>query len=169
LDHQDDASSHNSHAPGLVRQLGLVDCISIIMGIMIGSGIFLMAGSIARQLDSLVAVVCVWALGGLLSLAGALSLSELGSRIPFDWGLYVYLTEAYGAPTGFLYGWSAILIYVGSIVTLAAAVGFYIAPYFNLTPHGEKLAQISSIVLFTCINCLGVWPAPVFRIQIILI
>ncbi len=62
---------------GLLRELGLWDAVSLIMGIMIGSGVFLMAGSIAMELDSLAAVVGVWAFGGLLSLCGAVALSEL--------------------------------------------------------------------------------------------
>ena len=146
----------NAKPAGLVRQLGLGDSVSIIMGIMIGSGIFLMAGSIAMHLDSLAAVMAAWVLGGLLSMAGALSLSELGAALPATGGLYVYLVEAYGPAVGFVYGWSALsLIHAGSIATMAAAVGFYMAPFFGLSPHQQKLVQVLCIGFFTAVNCLG--------------
>ena len=127
------------------------------MGIMIGSGIFLMAGSIAREVGSVTAVVAVWSLGGLMSLAGALSLGELGAAFPAAGGLYVYLTEAYGPVVGFIYGWSAVsLIYAGSIATMAAAIGFYVAPLLGLSHAEQKLLQVLCIAFFTIVNSLGV-------------
>ena len=78
----------------LVRALGFWDSVSLITGIMVGSGIFLMAGSIALQLDSLAAVAAVWAFGGLLSVCGAVALAELGAALPAAGGLYVYLARA---------------------------------------------------------------------------
>ncbi len=127
------------------------------MGIMIGSGIFLMAGSIAQQVGSVVAVAAVWTLGGLMSLAGALSLGELGAAFPAAGGLYVYLAEAYGPIAGFIYGWSAVsLIYAGSIATMAAAIGFYMAPLLGLTHTEQKLLQVLCIAFFTLVNSLGV-------------
>jgi APA family basic amino acid/polyamine antiporter len=141
----------------LVRQLGLGDSISLVMGIMIGSGIFLMAGSIAREVNSIAAVIAVWTLGGVLSIAGALSLSELGAAFPSAGGLYVYMAEAYGPAAGFVYGWSAVcLIYAGSIATMAAAVGFYSAPLLGLTYIEQKLLQVLCIVFFTAVNCFGI-------------
>ncbi|WP_353744936.1 amino acid permease [Acidobacterium sp.] len=140
-----------------MRQLGLGDSISIIMGIMIGSGIFLMAGSIARQLHSIAMVIAVWTLGGLMSLAGALSISELGAAFPSAGGLYVYLEEAYGSAVGFLYGWSAIvLIYSNSVAAMAAAIGFYAAPLLGLGAGWQKGLQVLCIVFFTAVNSLGV-------------
>ncbi|HEY3383443.1 MAG TPA: amino acid permease [Vicinamibacterales bacterium] len=140
----------------LARELGLWDSVSLIMGIMIGSGIFLMAGSIALQLDSLSAVAGVWAFGGLLSLCGAAALSELGAALPSAGGLYVYLTTVYGPAVGFVYGWSAMaLIHAGSIATLAAAIGLYAAPLLGLTPAQQKVFQILCIAAFVGVNCLG--------------
>ncbi len=127
------------------------------MGIMIGSGIFLMAGSIAREVDSIALVIAIWALGGLLSLAGALSLSELGAALPSAGGLYVYLAETYGPAVGFVYGWSAVtLIHAGSIATMAAAIGFYTASLLGLSPVQQKLLQVLCIAFFTVVNSLGV-------------
>jgi APA family basic amino acid/polyamine antiporter len=145
-----------SAGPGLLRQLGLWDGVSLVMGIMIGSGIFLMAGSIAVQLDSLAAVVSVWAFGGLLSLCGAAALSELGAALPAAGGLYVYLTRSYGPGVGFVYGWSAMaLIHAGSIATLAAAFGLYAAPLLGLSPGQQQLLRLLCIGAFVAVNCLG--------------
>lgn len=150
------AAAPTAPAAGLNRELGLWDSVSLIMGIMIGSGIFLMAGSIALQLQSLAAVVAVWAFGGLLSLCGAVALSELGAALPAAGGLYVYLTRAYGPAVGFVYGWSAMaLIHAGSIATLAAAVGLYAAPLFGLGGGEQKALQLACIAVFTLVNCLG--------------
>lgn len=154
------AAADTPETPGassLVRALGLWDSVSLIAGIMIGSGIFLMAGSIALQLPSLTAVVSVWAFGGILSLCGAAALSELGAALPSAGGLYVYLTRAYGPATGFVYGWSAIaLIHAGSLATLAAAIGLYAAPILALSGAQQKVLQIGCLALFVVINCLGV-------------
>lgn len=145
------------HAPGLVRALGFTDAVSLIMGIMIGSGIFLMAGSIAAQLDSLPAVVAVWAFGGVLSLSGAMALSELGAALPDAGGLYVYLTRAFGPGVGFVYGWSVMaLIHAGGLATLAAAIGVYATPILGLAPAQARVLQLACIAAFVAVNCLGV-------------
>ena len=142
---------------GLVRILGMWDAVSLIMGIMIGSGIFLMAGSIAAQLDALPAVVAVWVFGGLLSLSGAVALSELGAALPAAGGLYVYLTRTYGPGVGFVYGWSAMaLVHAGWLATLAAAIGLYATPALGLSTLGAKLLQLAVLALFVLVNCLGV-------------
>jgi APA family basic amino acid/polyamine antiporter len=152
------AAANGTNADGgLLRALGLWDSVSLVIGIMIGSGIFLMAGSVARELDSLFAVVTVWAFGGLLSLCGAAALSELGAALPAAGGLYVYLTRAYGPGVGFVYGWSAMaLIHAGSIATLAAAIGLYAAPILGLTGGQQKLLQLLCIGAFVAVNCLGI-------------
>lgn len=144
-------------SPELLRALGLWDSVSLILGIMIGSGIFLMAGAIALQLDSLPAVLAIWAFGGLLSLSGAVALSELGAAMPSAGGLYVYLTRAYGPGVGFVYGWSAMaLIHAGGLATLAAAIGLYLGPILQLSPGETKALQIGVIALFAVVNSLGV-------------
>ncbi len=141
----------------LVRALGLGDSVSLIVGIMVGSGIFLMAGSIALQLGSLAAVMSVWAFGGLLSLCGAASLSELGAALPEAGGLYVYITRAFGREAGFVYGWSAMaLIHAGSLATLAAAIALYVGPVLGLSGGQRKLLELGAIAAFVVINCLGV-------------
>lgn len=142
---------------GLVRALGLTDSVSLILGIMIGSGIFMMAGSIALELSSLPAVLAAWAFGGLLSLSGAMALSELGAALPAAGGLYVYLTRVYGPGVGFVYGWSAMtLIHAGGLATLASALGLYAAPLLGLGAGATRALQLAVIALFVVVNCLGV-------------
>ncbi len=148
----------NSHASDhLIRQLGLGDCVAIVMGTMIGSGIFLVPGSIAQQLPSFAAVVLLWITGGALSLFGALSLGELGAAIPAAGGLYVYLTRAYGRAMGFLYGWTVLVfIHTGTIATMAVGFGTYLAPVLRLSSAGQKFLQIGCILVLTAIHCRGV-------------
>lgn len=144
-------------ASGLVRALGLWDAVSLIMGIMIGSGVFLMAGSIALQLDSLPAVIGVWVFGGLLTLSGAVALSELGAALPDAGGLYVYLTRAWGPGVGFVYGWSAMaLIHAGGLGALAVAFGVYLGPILGFSAGQTKALQLGCIAAFVVVNCLGV-------------
>jgi len=150
-------TTQSGPAVGLVRALGLWDSVSLIMGIMVGSGIFLMAGSIALQLDSLAAVAGVWAFGGLLSLCGAVALSELGAALPDAGGLFVYITRAYGRPMGFVYGWSSMaLIHAGGLATLATAMGLYAGPILGLSPVQRKGLQLACLAVFVTVNCLGV-------------
>ena len=145
-----------SNRVGLVRELGLTDATSLVVGSIIGSGIFLVPQAVAQQLPSISAVLLVWAAGGALSLFGALSLAELGAAFPRAGGLYVYLTHAYNRPAGFLYGWGLLaMIHSGSIATLAVAFGLYLGRLLPLGPAGEKAASVASVLLLTGINCLG--------------
>lgn len=90
---------------GFIRELGRRDGVALVVGTVIGSGIYLVPGPIATQLHSLGPVLLAWVLGGVLSVSGALSLGELGSMYPGAGGLYVYLRHAFGRPVAFLYGW----------------------------------------------------------------
>ncbi|MGH9685223.1 MAG: APC family permease [Candidatus Acidiferrales bacterium] len=142
---------------GLLRELGLRDAIAIVAGTVIGSGIFLVPNSVANQLPSFSGVLLVWLAGGLLSLFGALALGELGAAFPGAGGLYVYLREAYGRPTGFLYGWGLLtLIHSGSIATLAVGFRIYLAQIVPLTIAEQKAAGIACVLVLTAANCLGV-------------
>ena len=141
----------------LVRRLGLLDSMALIVGVIIGSGIFLVPGSVARQVTSLLGVIGVWAAGGILSIFGGLALAELGSSLPTAGGLYVYIERAYGRFAGFIYGWMGLcIINTGSVATMAVGVGSYIAPIAHFTTVEQKLFQIGLISEFTLINCLGV-------------
>jgi len=108
---------------GLRRGLGGFDATMLVIGIVIGSGIFLTTGTIARDLPSPALILVAWLVGGVLSLAGALTFAELGSTWPQSGGLYVYLREAYGTFAGFLFGWLTFLVYQTGAAA-AVAVGF---------------------------------------------
>jgi len=116
---------------GLVRQLGLFDSTMIGMGIVIGSGIFLTTGIMAESIPSAGLILLAWLVGGLLTLAGALTYAELSAAMPEAGGQYVYLKKAYGPLSGFLFGWVMFLVYnSGGIAGLAAAFAEYFGYFF---------------------------------------
>ena len=96
--------------PALARELGTVSSIAILAGTVIGTGIFLVPSTMARETGSLSLVFAVWIFGALLSMAGALTYAELGSTFPEAGGEYVFLKKAYGPLWGFLFGWQQIVI-----------------------------------------------------------
>ncbi len=110
--------------PSLIRGLGLPGAISIVIGTVIGSGVFLVPSAMIRNIGSVGLLFVVWVVAGLLSLFGALTYAELAAAMPEAGGEYVYLTAAYGPFWGYLYGWTQFTVAKsGSIATLAA--GFY--------------------------------------------
>ncbi len=115
----------------LRRDLGLWGAISIVVGTVIGSGIFLVPRAMVLRVGSPSMVFVVWVFGGLLSLCGALSYAELAAAMPEAGGEYVYLREAYGPLWGFLYGWTQMWVAKsGSIATLATAFFYYLTTFF---------------------------------------
>ncbi len=140
----------------LSRVLGVRDGIAIVVGTVIGSGIFLVSGPIAQQLPTLTLALSVWIAGGLLSLSGSLSLGELAAAYPGAGGLYVYLRQAYGKPVAFLYGWALFsLIQSGSIATLGSGFTLYLSKLIPLTPLEAKAIPIACILLFSLVNLFG--------------
>jgi len=143
--------------PGLVRELRLPDVVAIVVGVVIGSGIFLVPSDIARSLASPAHALLVWIVGGLLTLFGALSLAELAAMAPGAGGFYTILRAAYGDRAGFLYTWSfLLLINTGSLATLAVAFGIYAAQLVPLSAVGQKVVAVAVLLLLTWVNCLGV-------------
>ena len=141
---------------GLARELTMRDGIAVVVGSVIGSGIFLVPGQIATHIGSFWAVMLAWIGGGLLTLFGALSLAELGGMFPTAGGLYSYLREAYGRPVGFLYGWVLLtVIQTGSIATLASGFGLYLSQVIPMTPVERKGLAVGSILLFTALNLMS--------------
>ena len=112
----------------LPRVLGATEALCVVVGSVIGSGIFIVPAGVARNVPFLGGIALVWVVGGLFSLAGALTLAELGTMLPNAGGPYVYLREAFGRLPAFLFGWTELLIIrTGSIATLASAFGLYFA------------------------------------------
>ena len=152
-----DSRPSNGTAPGLPRVIGFYASTAIVVGTIIGSGIFLVPHNVALQVGSVRALFLVWVVGGILSLAGALSLAELGAAMPEAGGVYVYLRQAYGKLFAFLYGWALLLVISsGSIATLAAAFGIYSSSFLPLTLLQQKLAGATVIAIFTVVNVFGV-------------
>src|SRR2546422_5425244 len=141
----------------LPRAIGYLGSTAIVVGTIIGSGIFLVPHNVALEVGSVRSLFLVWIVGGVLSLAGALSLAELGAAMPEAGGIYVYLREAYGKLFAFLYGWGMLLvIHSGSAATLAVAFGIYSATFFPLTHLEQKLVASGVIALLTLVNIVGV-------------
>lgn len=115
----------------LHRSLGTFDSIMMMVGIVIGSGIFLTTGIMAESLPSAPLIMLAWAIGGMLTLAGALTFAELGAAMPEAGGPYVYLREAYGPVWGFLFGWNLFLVSMGgAVAALAVGLAEYLGYFF---------------------------------------
>ena len=122
--------------PGLRRELGVWSAASIVVGTVIGSGIFLVPRTMVLATGSPEMVYLVWIFGGILSLAGALTYAELAAMLPEAGGEYVFLREAYGPFWGFLYGWTQMWVAKsGSVATLATGFFYYLA---NFRPELEQ-------------------------------
>lgn len=142
--------------PHLVRRLGLFDATMLVMGGIIGAGIFVNPAEVARHVPSPGLIVGVWVLGGIVALVGALVYAELAARRPEVGGQYAYLRDAWGPMPAFLYGWSLLLVIQSGGM---AAVAITFARYFrDLAPLALSEGAIAAIALalLTAINCLGV-------------
>src|SRR6266446_6225395 len=105
---------------GLVKGLGLLDATTLVVGSMIGSGIFIVAADIARQVKSPGLLMMTWVITALLTMIAALSYGELAAAMPHAGGQYVYLREAFGPLSGFLFGWTTFMvIQTGTIAAVA--------------------------------------------------
>ena len=142
----------------LARVLKLSDLLVIVIGTVIGSGIFLVPGNVLNSAQGDVGVaLLIWALGGVLSLLGALSFGELGAMEPEAGGIYVYLRQAYGPLVAFLYGWAMFFVIgSGSIATLSVAFGTrYLPQLVNLGPVAGKVAAVVVIATVAAVNVRG--------------
>ena len=124
-------NSLSSSQPGFVRAIGLFDGTMIVVGSMIGSGIFIVASDITRQTGSAGGLLLTWIITGLLTIAAALSYGELAGLFPRAGGQYIYLREAYSPLWGFLYGWTLFLvIQTGTIAAVAVGFARYLGVLF---------------------------------------
>lgn len=141
--------------PELKPRLGLLDSTMLVMGSMIGSGVFIVASDIARQVESAGLLMLVWAITATMTMIAALSYGELAAMMPKAGGQYVYLREAFGPMYGFLFGWTMFtVIQTGTIAAVAVAFAKFLNVFFPDIP--QKLTAIITIVLLTWVNTRGV-------------
>ncbi|HEY5721093.1 MAG TPA: amino acid permease [Allosphingosinicella sp.] len=146
----------SSSGPGLLRRLGLFDACMLVMGGIIGAGIFVNPAEVARAVHTPFLIVAAWIAGGVIAMAGALVYAELAVRRPEVGGQYAYLRDAWGPVPAFLYGWSLLLVIQSGGM---AAVAITFARYFlDLThfPLAEPAIASIALALLTLVNCLGV-------------
>jgi APA family basic amino acid/polyamine antiporter len=150
---QGSAESH------LARRLGLFDTTMIVMGGIIGSGIFINPYVVAQQVPSTVLILAAWAVGGLIALAGAFIYAELSSQSSVSGGQYVYLREAFHPSLAFIYGWALLLvIQSGGMAAVAVTFAKYLCGIGGAQTSDIRAAWFAAIALglLTIINCFGV-------------
>lgn len=140
----------------LRRELGLVPATAIVVGMVIGSGIFMKPGKVILAAGDSTMALAAWLLGGIITLAAGLTIAELGAQIPKTGGLYACLDEVYGRFWGYLFGWMQTALYGPAIV---GALGLYFAslllPFFHASADWQMPVAIGSIVFLAAINSLG--------------
>ncbi len=161
--------------PKLVRGLGLLDATMIVVGSMIGSGIFITSAESARLVGAPGWLLAAWALAGVLTITGALCCAELAAMWPRAGGQYVFLREAYGPATGFLFGWALLLViqtgtiaavavafarFMGVLTGKVAADNYLIAPQhlgggYAISLSTEQLVAVLLILFLTLTNTRG--------------
>ncbi len=141
--------------PGAV--LGLRDAIGLIVGTVVGVGIFRTPSLVAEHAGSTSVALLAWLAGGLVSLLGALCYAELASTYPNTGGDYHYLTRAFGPRLGFLFAWARLsVVQTGAIALLAFVLGDYAADLLSLGPWGSPLCAAVIVVVLTVTNIVGV-------------
>lgn len=148
---------HETRHRQLSRVLGFRDLFLLIIGTVIGSGIFLVPGAVLRPLgNSVLLGLCVWITGGVLSLLGALTYGELSAMKPQAGGLYVYIRDCFGPLLAFLFGWTLFfVISAGSVATLAVAFSNYLGEFIPLSPLLAKLVSVLMIAVICVVNVRG--------------
>ena len=141
----------------LQRKLGFLDALAIVVGMIIGGGIFVVPNLVARSLSSSSAILALWILAGIVSFFGALACAEFGAAIPATGGQYVFLREVYGPAGGFLFGWTMFVVgRTAQVSWLAVTLAFYVSYFVPMGPLESKLLGIAVIVVFAAINYRGV-------------
>jgi APA family basic amino acid/polyamine antiporter len=140
----------------LPRKLNFFDGAALLVGSVIGSGIFVVPSLIAQRIPEPGLVIAIWIFSGLLVLCGALTLAELGAMLPQSGGLYVYMREAYGPFWAFLYGWTIMLVVVpGAMAALTSAFLLYLKLFLPMSLWVEKSIGISVLLALAFINARG--------------
>lgn len=143
-------SSNQVSTGGLVKGLGLMDATTLVMGSMIGSGVFIVSADIARQTGSPALLMLTWVVTAVLTTIAALSYGELAAAMPKAGGMYVYLREAFGPLSGFLYGWTLFtVIQTGTIAAVAVAFAKFLGEFFPAVSARNWIFKIGPVGLNT--------------------
>ena len=143
-------------SPGLRRSLGLFDASMLVMGGIVGAGIFMNPSVVARLVHTPALVLGAWAFGGLIALAGAFVYAELAARRPETGGQYAYFREAFSPGVAFVYGWSLLFVtQSGGIAAVAVTFATYFIELTGATAPASAIAAVTLAIL-TLVNCLGV-------------
>ncbi|MFM7162756.1 MAG: APC family permease [Planctomycetaceae bacterium] len=146
-DSTEEASDRSDLSPELPRVLGLFDSIMIVVGSIIGSGIFLKVSDVARVLNDFGWILVVWVGVGLITLCGSLALAELSSMYPRAGGPYLYLREAYGRPVAFLWGWTEFwVVRTGSLGALACATVINLNKVVPLSFRTQEIVAVAIVL-----------------------
>lgn len=177
--------SARSGAPEFIKGLGLTSATTLVMGSMIGSGIFIVSAEIAREVNSPALLIAAWLVTGFMTVVGALSYGELAAMMPKAGGQYIYLRESLGPLWGFLYGWTLFLvIQTGTIAAVGVAFGKFLGHFFpgvaathwilgpfhvgvwepfgialggmDMGLNTQNLAGIVVVIFLSCLNVFGI-------------
>src|SRR6266513_2392449 len=170
-------NNERDQSSSLVRGLGVLDATMIVIGSMIGSGIFIVSAESSRLVGAPGWLLLAWTIAGLLTMTGALCCSELASMMPRAGGVYVFFREAYNPAMGFLYGWTLFLVVqTGTIAAVAIAFAKFLGVFvsgispvnylftkepitlgggYAISLSTEQLVAIALIALLTCSNTRG--------------
>ncbi len=151
------SSDHPSvHKPGLARQLGLFDVTMLVMGGIVGSGIFINPFVVAQQIHTPTLILAAWIFGGFVGVGGAFIWAELAATLPEVGGQYAYLREAYHPAVAFSYGWVLLLvIQTGGMAAVAITFAKYFVELTGIHAHDWVVAT-AALAILTVINCFGV-------------
>ncbi len=143
--------------PTLVRSLGLTDATLLVIGCIVGVGIFRTAGPIASHVHSPVLILALWLVGGLVSLCGALCYAELSAMFPESGGDFIYISRIYGRFWGFLFGWTKLFIErTGTIAILGFVFAEYLSRIAAYSPTVLRWVAAGAILLLTAVNVAGI-------------
>jgi len=147
----------NTSASSYLRRLGVFDTTMVVIGGIIGAGIFLNPAIVAQRVHSSAFILSAWVIGGAVALIGALAFAELGARRPQAGGGYIYLTEAFGPLAAFLYGWTFLfIINSGGIAAVAVTFARYSVDLFGLSTIYIKPLAAALLVTLAGVNYLGI-------------
>ncbi|MGV6873766.1 APC family permease [Pseudochelatococcus sp. B33] len=158
------SAENRSVSPG---SLSSFDAVVIIVGLVVGIGIFRTPSLVAANVDSELAFIGIWVIGGIVTLIGALCYAELSAAYPHAGGEYHFLSRIYGKPAAVLFGWArGSVIQTGAIAGVAFVLGDYAAQILPLGPYGPALYAALAIIVFTGVNVVGTFQSKTLQVAI---